>query len=41
MGDVEITVGSLADLVRSKELLRRAKDIEHLRVLYELRPELG
>ncbi|MGH9225498.1 MAG: hypothetical protein ACRD2W_17325, partial [Acidimicrobiales bacterium] len=41
LGDVEIRVGSLADLVRSKELLRRAKDVEHLRVLYELRPDLG
>lgn len=41
VGDLEISAGSLADLVRSKELLRRAKDIEHLRVLYELRPDPG
>lgn len=39
-GDVEIRVGGLLDLVRSKELLRRAKDIEHLAVLYERHPEL-
>ena len=41
VGDVEVRVGSLADLVRSKELLRRAKDIEHLAVLYEAHPELS
>ncbi len=40
-GDIEIRVGALADLVRSKELLRRAKDIEHLAVLYERFPELA
>ncbi|MFN2504924.1 MAG: hypothetical protein ABR540_11995 [Acidimicrobiales bacterium] len=40
-GDVEIRVGGLADLIRSKELLRRAKDIEHLAVLYERFPELA
>lgn len=40
-GDVEITVGALADLVRSKDLLRRAKDIEHLALLYERHPELA
>ncbi len=28
-------------LVRSKELLRRAKDIEHLAQLYEQHPELA
>jgi hypothetical protein len=39
-GDVEIRVGGLADLIRSKELLRRAKDVEHLAVLYERFPEL-
>ncbi len=38
-GDVEIRVGALLDLVRSKELLRRAKDVEHLAVLYERHPE--
>jgi hypothetical protein len=37
----EIRVGALADLVRSKDLLRRAKDIEHLAVLYELFPGLA
>lgn len=41
VGEVEIRVGALADLVRSKELLRRAKDVEHLAVLYEQRPELA
>ena len=41
LGDVEIRVGALADLVRSKELLRRAKDVEHLAILYEQRPELS
>ena len=40
-GDVEISVGALADLVHSKELLRRDKDIEHLALLYERRPELA
>lgn len=40
-GDVEIRVGALVDLVRSKELLRRAKDIEHLALLYEQHPELA
>gem|GEM_PF-5062628 len=40
-GDVEIRVGGLADLIRSKELLRRAKDVEHLAVLYERFPELA
>ena len=34
-------LGALADLVRSKELLRRAKDIEHLAVLYEQFPDLA
>ena len=38
-GDVEIRVGGLVDLIRSKELLRRAKDVEHLAVLYERFPE--
>ena len=37
----EIRVGGLADLVPSKELLRRAKDVEHLAVLYEQFPELA
>lgn len=40
-GDVEIRVGALADLVHSKELLRRDKDLEHLALLYEQRPELA
>ncbi|MCA1672446.1 MAG: hypothetical protein LC799_09660, partial [Actinobacteria bacterium] len=40
-GGVEIQVGALADLIRSKELLRRAKDVEHLAVLYERFPELA
>ena len=40
-GDVEIRVGALADLVHSKELLRRDKDVEHLALLYEHRPELA
>ncbi len=40
-GEVEIRVGGLADLIRSKELLRRAKDVEHLAVLYERFPELA
>lgn len=40
-GDVEIAVGALADLVHSKELLRRDKDIKHLALLYERRPELA
>lgn len=40
-GDVEIRVGALGDLVRSKELLRRAKDIEHLAQLYQQHPELA
>ena len=40
-GDVEIRVGALADLVHSKELLRRGKDLEHLAMLYEQRPELA
>ena len=40
-GDVEIRVGGLADLIRSKELLRRAKDVQHLAVLYERFPELA
>ena len=40
-GDVEIRVGGLADLIRSKQLLRRAKDVEHLAVLYEQFPELA
>lgn len=40
-GDVEIRVGALLDLVRSKELLRRAKDVEHLAVLYERHPEIA
>ena len=40
-GDVEIRVGGLADLIRSKELLRRAKDVEHLAALYERFPELA
>ncbi len=40
-GDVEIRVGALADLVHSKELLRRDKDVEHLALLYEQRPELA
>ena len=40
-GDVAIRVGGLTDLVRSKELLRRAKDVEHLAVLYEQFPELA
>ncbi len=34
-------MGALGDLVRSKELLRRAKDIEHLAQLYEEHPELA
>lgn len=41
LGDVEIRVGALIDLVRSKELLMREKDMQHLAVLYELRPELA
>lgn len=40
-GDVEIRVGGLVHLIRSKELLRRAKDVEHLTVLYERFPELA
>jgi len=41
-GDVEIRVGALADLVHSKELLRRDKDVvEHLALLYKQRPELA
>lgn len=40
-GNLEIRVGALGDLVRSKELLRRAKDIEHLAQLYEQHPELA
>lgn len=40
-GDIEIRVGALADLVHSKELLRRDKDVEHLALLYEHRPELA
>ena len=40
-GDVEIRVGGLVDLIRSKELLRRAKDVEHLAVLYQRFPELA
>lgn len=40
-GDVEIKVGALIDLIRSKELLRRAKDIEHLAALYKRFPELA
>jgi hypothetical protein len=31
----------LVDLIRSKELLHRAKDVEHLAVLYEQFPELA
>jgi hypothetical protein len=38
---LEIRVGALGDLVRSKELLRRAKDIEHLAQLYQQHPELA
>ncbi len=34
-------MGALLDLTRSKELLRRAKDVEHLAVLYERHPELA
>ncbi|MGH3677605.1 MAG: hypothetical protein ACRDU5_18085 [Mycobacterium sp.] len=41
LGRVEIRVGSLVDLVRSKELLGREKDLQHLAVLYERRPELS
>lgn len=33
--------GALADLVHSKELLRRDKDVERLALLYEQRPELA
>lgn len=40
-GDVVIQVGALVDLVRSKELLGREKDLQHLAVLYEQRPELS
>jgi len=40
-GDVEIRVGGIVDLIRSKGLLRRAKDVEHLAVLYEQFPELA
>ena len=40
-GDIEIPVGSLADLIRSKELLRRAKDVEHLAALYDHFPQLA
>jgi len=40
-GDIEIPVGALADLIRSKELLRRAKDIEHLAALYHHFPQLA
>jgi hypothetical protein len=40
-GDVVIQVGALIDLIRSKELLRREKDLQHLAVLYEQRPELS
>lgn len=40
-GDVVIQVGALVDLVRSKELLGREKDLHHLAVLYEQRPELA
>jgi hypothetical protein len=36
-----IQVGSLIDLVRSKELPGREKDLQHLAVLYEERPELS
>ena len=38
---MEIRVGALADLVHSKELLRRDKDVEHLALLYQQRPELA
>lgn len=34
-------MGALVDLVRSKELLRRAKDVEHLAQLYQQHPELA
>jgi hypothetical protein len=40
-GDIEIKVGALVDLIQSKELLRRAKDIEHLAALYKRFPELA
>ncbi len=40
-GDVEIRVGAIEDVVRSKELLRRDKDLEHLALLYEQRPDLA
>lgn len=40
-GDIVIQVGALVDLVRSKELLSREKDLQHLAVLYEQRPELS
>jgi hypothetical protein len=40
-GDVVIQVGALVDLVRSKELLGREKDLQHLAVLYEQRRELS
>jgi len=39
-GDVEIRVGALADLVHSKELLRRDKDVEHLALLYRSTPSI-
>lgn len=40
-GDIEIPVGALAHLIRSKELLRRAKDIEHLAAPYDHFPLLA
>ena len=40
-GNVEIRVGGLIDLIRSMDLLHRAKDVEHLAVLYEHFPELA
>ena len=40
-GGIEIRVGALADLVHSKQLLRRAKDLEHLALVYEQHPELA
>lgn len=38
---METRVGEFVDLIRSKELLRRAKAVEHLAVLYDRFPELA
>ena len=39
--DVEIRVAAIEDVVHSKELLRRDKDVEHLALLYQQRPDLA